>query len=167
MGDGTLGSVIRVSVVALTFSAAGLVALTASESYTDRAVIPVKGDRPTIGFGTTEGVKMGDTITPPRALARAYADINKVEAAGVKRCVKVPLTQYEYDVYVDHSYNVGATAFCESTMVKKLNVLDYAGACAEFPRWYKFQGKDCRIRENKCYGLVTRRAEQQARCEGK
>jgi len=34
-------------------------------------VIPVKGDVPTIGFGTTTGVKLGDTTTPPKALARA------------------------------------------------------------------------------------------------
>lgn len=162
-----LPSVVRVSVAVLTFSAAGLVGLATSESYTDKAVQPLPGDKWTYGFGTTEGVKQGDKTDPVRALIRAYADINKAEAAGVKRCVKVPLTQYEYDVYVSHSYNIGATAFCESTMVKKLNVSDYAGACAQFPRWFMFQGKDCRIRENKCYGIVIRRAEQQAKCEGK
>ena len=59
----------RRTVAALTLSAAALVGIVLHEGYTDRAVIPVKGDVPTIGFGTTSGVKIGDTITPPKALA--------------------------------------------------------------------------------------------------
>ncbi|WP_297832981.1 hypothetical protein [Thermomonas sp.] len=54
---------------ALTLSAAALVGIVLHEGYTDRAVIPVKGDVPTIGFGTTTDVKIGDTTTPPKALA--------------------------------------------------------------------------------------------------
>ena len=60
----------RRTVAALTLSAAALVGIVLHEGYTDRAVIPVKGDVPTIGFGTTTGVKLGDTTTPPKALAR-------------------------------------------------------------------------------------------------
>ena len=51
----------RRAVAALTLSAAALVGIVLHEGYTDRAVIPVKGDVPTIGFGTTSGVKIGDT----------------------------------------------------------------------------------------------------------
>ena len=156
----------RTSIAALVLSAAGLVGIVVHEGYTDRAVVPVPGDVPTIGFGTTEGVKIGDKTTPPVALERALRDVTKFEGA-VKRCVHVPLTQDEYDVYVDQAYNVGASAFCNSTMVNKLNAEDYAGACAEFDRWYKFQGKDCRNRANKCYGLVERRAQSRAKCEGR
>lgn len=61
----------RKTVAALTLSAAALVGIVLHEGYTDHAVIPVKGDVPTIGFGTTTGVKLGDTTTPPKALARA------------------------------------------------------------------------------------------------
>ena len=71
----------RTALAALTLSAAALVGLVMQEGYTDRAVIPVKGDVPTIGFGTTGGVKMGDTITPPKALARALTDVQKFEGA--------------------------------------------------------------------------------------
>jgi lysozyme len=135
------------------------------EGYTDRAVQPLPGDAWTVGFGTTGGVKPGDTITPPKALQRALQDISKFEGA-LKRCVTVPLHQAEYDEYLNFAYNVGSGAFCSSTMVRKLNEGDYTGACNEFSRWTMFQGKDCRIAANKCSGLVKRRAESRAACLG-
>ena len=62
----------RITIAALALSAAGLVGLVQYEGYTDRAVIPVPGDVPTIGFGTTEGVSMGDRTTP-HALRHSFA----------------------------------------------------------------------------------------------
>lgn len=155
----------RMILAALSLSAAGLVGIVSYEGYTDRAVIPVAGDAPTIGFGTTQGVKPGDRITPPAALARAMQDANKFEGA-IKRCVTVPLHQREYDAYTSLAYNIGPTAFCNSTLVRKLNAEDYAGACAEISRWDKFKGRDCKIRSSGCYGLVERRAKERALCEG-
>lgn len=158
----------RVVIAALSLSAAGFVGIAMNEGYTDHAVIPVPGDVPTMGFGSTAGVKLGDTTTPPKALARAFREVVVFES-GIKRCVHVPLHQYEYDVYVDFAYNVGLTRFCNSTMVKMLNASDYAGACAQFDKFTFYQGKDCRAPENKrtCGGLVTRRAEARAKCEGR
>ena len=52
----------RIQLAALTLSAATLVGIAVHEGYRDTAYIPVPGDVPTIGFGTTGGVKMGDTI---------------------------------------------------------------------------------------------------------
>lgn len=157
----------RRPLVALALSAAALVGLVSQEGYTDHAVIPVKGDVPTLGFGSTEGVKIGDTTTPPKALARAMTDIGRFEGA-LRRCVTVPLHQWEYDAYVGLSYNIGPTAFCGSTLVKKLNGGDYAGACAEILRWTRFQGKDCAARENThlCGGLATRRQAEYRQCTG-
>ena len=117
---------VRRTVTALTLSAAALVGIVLHEGYTERAVIPVKGDVPTIGFGTTTGVKIGDSTTPPKALARALTDVQKFEGA-LKQCVTVPLAQHEYDALVSFSYNVGSRAFCQSTLVRKLNAEDYAG----------------------------------------
>jgi lysozyme len=99
-------------------------------------------------------------------LQRALSDVQRFEGA-VKQCVKVPLHQHEYDAFVKFSYNVGPAAFCSSTMVRKLNAGDYAGACAEFDRWTLFQGKDCRVRSNQCFGLVVRRQQERALCEGR
>lgn len=148
----------RSSVVALAFSATAFVGLLAHESYTSTAVIPVPGDVPTIGFGTTGGVKMGDTITPPKAAARALADVQTFEGA-LRQCVKVPLAQHEYDAYIGLSYNIGSTAFCGSRLVRKLNAGDYAGACSEILKWDKFKGKPLR-------GLTIRRQDEYRQCVG-
>lgn len=150
----TISSNSRVGIAALALSAAGLVGIVINEGYTDKAVIPIPGDVPTIGFGTTGGVKIGDRTTPPKALARALTDVSKFEGA-VKRCVRVPLHQYEYDAYIDFAYNVGETKFCGSTLVKKLNALDYEGACAEISRWVKQPQ------------LAGRRERERAQCEGR
>lgn len=145
-------------IATISLSAAALVGIVASEGYTDRAVIPVPGDVPTIGFGTTEGVKMGDTTTPPKALARALQDVGRYEGA-LKACVKVPLHQYEYDAYVSLAYNIGSRAFCGSTLARKLNEGDYPGACLEILRWDRFKGQRLR-------GLTTRREREYRQCIG-
>lgn len=144
----------RTVIAALALSAAGFVSIVLNEGYTDHAVIPIPGDVPTIGFGTTTNVHMGDRVTPPRALVRALSDVSQFEGA-LKHCVEVPLHQHEYDAYVDLAYNIGPSAFCNSTLVKKLNVGDYAGACAEISRWVKQPQ------------LKARRARERATCEGR
>lgn len=148
----------RTKVAGLALSAAALVSIALHEGYSDRAYQPVPGDKQTIGFGTTEGVKPGDTITPPKALERALRDVQKFEGA-IKDCVKVPLYQHEYDAYISLSYNIGSSAFCNSTLVRKLNAGDYEGACAEIRRWVMFQGKPLQ-------GLVNRRETEYKKCIG-
>lgn len=148
----------RTAVGALALSAAALVGLALNEGYSDRAIIPVPGDVPTLGFGTTDGVKMGDKTTPPQALARKLADVQKFEGA-LKQCVTAPLHQYEYDSYIRLSYNIGPRAFCNSTLVRKLNAQDYAGACAEILKWDKFKGQPLR-------GLTIRRQAEYKLCIG-
>ncbi len=146
----------RKQLAVITLSATALVAIVMHEGYRDTAYIPVAGDVPTIGFGTTGGVKLGDRITPTVALNRAMTDVQSFEGA-MKQCVRVPLHQYEYDAYVSLAYNIGPTAFCNSTLVKKLNVQDYAGACKEILRWDKHKGKVLT-------GLTKRRVEEYNKC---
>ena len=148
----------RRAVASLTLSAAALVGIVMSEGYTDKAVIPVPGDVPTIGFGATEGVKLGDTTTPPKAVARALSDVQKFEGA-LKQCVTVPLTQNEYDSLISLAYNIGSGAFCRSTLVRKLNAGDYAEACQQILVWDKFKGKPLR-------GLTLRRQREYQECIG-
>lgn len=157
----------RTAIAALALSAAALVGIVAHEGYSDKAIIPVKGDVPTIGFGTTMGVKLGDTTTPPKALARALRDVQKYEGA-IKQCVHVPLHQHEYDAFTSLSYNIGTTAFCRSTLVRKLNTEDYAGACNEILRWTFYQYKDCATPAyaRRCGGLAKRRQDEYRTCIG-
>lgn len=148
----------RASVAGLAASASVFVAILMHEGYSDTAYEPVPGDVPTIGFGTTAGVKPGDTITAPRAVARALADVQKFEGA-LKTCVKVPLAQGEYDAFVSLSYNIGPSAFCGSTLVKKLNAGDYTAACQQILVWDKFKGKPLK-------GLTVRRQAEYKLCIG-
>lgn len=149
---------IRPAVTSLYLSAAVLVGIALEEGFTSKAVIPVPGDVPTIGFGTTEGVKKGDVITPERALVRLLGDADKF-SEGVKKCAAVPLYQYEFDAYVSLSYNIGTGAFCNSTLVKKLKAYDYEGACKEILRWDKFKGEPLK-------GLTHRRQREYKLCMG-
>lgn len=148
----------RSVIAGIALSASALVGIAMHEGYSDTAIIPVPGDVPTIGFGTTEGVKAGDRITPPKALARALTDVQKYEGA-IKRCVTVPLHQHEYDAYVSLAYNIGTGAFCGSTLVRKLNAHDYLGACQQILVWDKFNGKPLA-------GLTKRRQAEYQQCMG-
>ncbi len=148
----------RTHIASLVLSAGALVGIALHEGYSDRAYTPVPGDVPTIGFGTTDGVKPGDRITPPQALVRALQDVQKFEGA-LKKCVKVPLHQYEYDAYMSLTYNIGQGAFCGSTLVRKLNAQQYAEACSEILKWDKFKGQPLR-------GLTIRREKEYQQCIG-
>jgi lysozyme len=146
----------RQELAALTLSATALIAIVYHEGYRENAYIPVAGDVPTIGFGTTKGVQLGDKTDPLSALSTAHRDIKTFEGA-IKSCVKVPLYQWEYDAYTSLAYNIGGSAFCNSTLVRMLNAGRYEDACKQILRWDKFQGKPLA-------GLTKRRNEEYRRC---
>jgi lysozyme len=154
----------RKTIAALTLSASALITMAITEGYRGDAYIPVPGDVPTIGFGTTSNldgspVLLGQRTSPEKALKRLGEDVERFETA-VKTCAPVPLHQYEFDAYVSITYNIGGNAFCKSTMAKKLNQFDYEAACKEILRWDKFQGKPLK-------GLTARRHEEYQTCIGK
>ena len=154
----------RIAIAGLTLSAAAFVGILTREGYTDGVVIPTKGDVPTIGFGTTEGVKHGDRTTPVKAAQRALSDASKYEGA-LKRCVTAPLHQAEYDIYTDLSYNIGSGAFCSSTIVNRLNAGEYRQACDAILKFKYAAGFDCSTPGNKrCMGLWTDRLRVHAAC---
>ena len=106
----------------------------------------------TIGWGTTKGVKPGQTITQAQADKLFADDLARFETA-VSKAVKVPLTGNQFSALVSLCYNIGAGAFAKSTLVKRLNARDYAGAQAQFARWNKADGKTLA-------GLTRRRAAE-------
>lgn len=148
----------RTLLAGLQISGVALMGLLIAEGYRDTAYTPVPGDVPTIGFGTTKDVRMGQRIEVTQALTSALVDVQKFEGA-MKRCVTVPLHQYEYDAYVSLTYNIGEGAFCRSTLVRLLNKEDFSGACKQILRWDKFKSKPLR-------GLTVRREKEYKMCTG-
>ena len=149
----------RTLVASLTLSASALVGLAVHEGYREEAYIPVKGDRPTLGFGDAQGVRLGQKTDPVRALIRLnfQADVFQQQ---MRQCIgDVPMYQHEWDAVISWSFNVGAKAACESTLVRKLKARDYIGACNELLRWTKFQGRELP-------GLLKRRQDEHQKCMG-
>lgn len=112
----------------------------------------------TIGFGATRGVKMGQVITAEVAEQMLRDDVARFddELAGL---LKVPVTQGQWDALSSFVYNLGSGNLAGSTLLRKLNSGDSAGAAREFDRWVKADGKTLP-------GLVRRRAAERALFEG-
>lgn len=161
---------LRLSILLVVLSATGFVYIAQREDYRSPAYRDIGGVA-TLGYGATEGVKMGDTTTPARALARLRADANDFEL-GVKRCVKVPVHQYEFDAYVALAYNVGIGAFCNSSndpenpaLVDLINAQRYADACERMKAFNKYRNpKTGRLEIAR--GLVNAREKEYRMCIG-
>jgi len=80
--------------------------------------------------------------------------------ADIEPCIKVDIPPHVRAAMLSFSFNVGAKAFCESTMARKLNAGDTAGACAELSRWVYAGGRVLP-------GLVKRRKTERELCEGR
>lgn len=90
----------------------------------------------TIGWGHTEGVKDGDRITIGQAELFLTGDLVQYEKA-LNNLVKVPLNQNQFDALISLIFNIGITAFKNSTLLRKLNTNDYVGASEQFLVWNK------------------------------
>lgn len=150
----------RRHVAGLALSAVALIGIANHEAFRSKAYKDVVNVA-TIGFGTTAGVKPGDTITVERALIRLGQDVGRFESE-MRRCIgDVPLYQHEWDAYVSLAYNIGYGGFCKSTIVRRLkqNPPDYRGACEAILMWNKAGGKVWP-------GLVKRREAEYRLCKG-
>lgn len=92
--------------------------------------------KPTIGWGHTKGVKLGDEITIEEA-QRLFEEDIKWAKDCVSNNVKVPLTSRQFDVLVSFVYNVGETNFKNSTLLRHLNKGWYERVPVELLRWNK------------------------------
>ena len=132
----------------------GLDLIKSFEGLELKAYMPTPIDVPTIGYGHTKTVKMGQTITEAQAEALLKQDLGWVEAV-VNKSVTVPLTQNQYDALCSFVYNLGGTNFKRSTLLKKLNNKAYSEAADELLRWDKQGSKVLR-------GLTRRREAEKA-----
>lgn len=93
-----------------------------------------------VGYGHL--IKAGETldsVTREQAEELLLGDVAWAEQA-VRTAVKVDLDQNEFDALVSLAYNIGAGAFKNSTLVKKLNSGDFEGAAAQFAVWNRASG---------------------------
>lgn len=131
------------------------------EGFRDAAYTPVKGDRLTLGSGFTtredgSPIRLGDTITREQSDARLEKELWSYRT-GIGKCIMVPVSENQADAFTSLAFNIGVSAFCKSTLVRKLNQYDYDGACKEILRWDKFMGKPLK-------GLTNRRQEEYKQC---
>ncbi|PPE74606.1 lysozyme [Solimonas fluminis] len=112
---------------------------------------------PTICYGSTAGVRLGDTATRAQCEALLGRELLAAHDA-MMACVRVPLTPGQRAAFTSFSFNVGSRAFCRSTLARRLNAGDYAGACAELGRWVHARGV-------RLPGLERRRAAERELCE--
>lgn len=162
----------KIAVAAMSLSAAAFVGLAVHEGYTDRAVIPTKGDVPTVGFGSTRHedgsrVRMGDRTTPVNALKKAQAHISKEEQIFRDSLPGVFLSQVEYDQYVDFSYQYGTGTWLKSSMRRELLAGNHRAACDALLKYRFAAGYDCSTPGNRrCMGVWTRQLERHKACVG-
>lgn len=119
-------------------------------SYPDPAT---GGDPWTIGYGATgPGIGPGVRWTQAQADDRLARDVGRF-LRGVQSVVKVEATDEQLGAMASLAYNIGVKAFTASTLLRKFNAGDIAGAATEFLRWNRAAGKVMR-------GLTNRRADE-------
>jgi len=97
-------------------------------------------DVPTIAYGRTKDVKIGDICTQQQA--EDWLEEELVEYEGyVNEAVKVELTQPQFDSLVSWTYNLGPSNLNRSSMLRVLNTSDYDNVPEQIMRWNKAGGR--------------------------
>lgn len=99
----------------------------------------------TIGYGHTSmagppTVYEGMTITAAEAEDILQQDLDLFER-GVSNALTITTSDNQFSAMVSFSFNVGLTAYRNSTLLKKHNAGDFAGAADEFLRWVWADGQ--------------------------
>lgn len=133
---------------------AGLDLIKSFETCSLGAFKPTPNDVWTIGWGHTQGVQEGDTCTQEQADAWLAQDLSWA-AATVESHATIPLTDNQFAALVSLVYNIGATNFDASTLLRDLDAGDTSDAAAQFLVWDRQRGVDLP-------GLDRRRAAEEA-----
>jgi lysozyme len=113
---------------------------------------------PTVCYGETRGVEIGDRHTAEECRAMLGDALVEFEQ-DMRACLDHPdeIPDGPYTAFLSLSYNIGADAFCRSTLVRLANAGDLRGACNQLPRWNRAGGRVLQ-------GLVNRRAREREIC---
>ncbi|ENR5770046.1 lysozyme [Salmonella enterica] len=105
---------------------------------------------------TGKDIIPGKRYTDAECDALLDKDLKRVKAQ-IDPLIKVSIPESERAAFYSFAYNVGTGAFARSTLLKKLNAGDHAGACNELKRWTYAGGRQWK-------GLVTRREIEREVC---
>lgn len=113
---------------------------------------------PTVCFGETRGVKMGDVYSADECAVMLGDRLKEFEAEMVA-CIDAPakVPDRSYVAFLSLAYNIGSRAFCKSTLVKRLNSGNLRAACDQLLRWNRAGGRVIR-------GLTVRREAERKLC---
>lgn len=152
---------VRVLAGALALSPAGLAVLVKHEGGAVQRAYYDSVGVPTVCVGHTGKVDLSRFYTKEECDELLSQDTHTAQAV-VRKHIKVPLYQSEFDALVSFCFNVGVTVCRNSTLFALLNQGMYGLAADQFSRWYKAKGRDCRVRSSNCYGVWLRRLAEQA-----
>jgi lysozyme len=109
------------------------------------------GDKgiPTIGYGSTRGVRLGDVITEAQAEELFKKDLS-YEEYWVKKLITRELNENQFSALASFTFNVGSGNLQASTLRTRLNRDGVEDLIGEFMRWHFHNGKKSR-------GLLRRR----------
>ena len=114
----------------------------------------------TICMGDTINVKITDVATDAECLARLDARLNQFSTA-IDKCLPANLPEPSYVAYLSAAYNIGAPAFCGSSMARRTNEGNLKGGCDALLLWDKITLGGVKVA---LPGLKKRRAEERALC---
>jgi lysozyme len=115
-----------------------LLAFLIAEEGVRNRVYKDQAGKDTIGIGhliqSGEERFLSVTLSPKEIEDLFFSDIAQTENS-IRSLVKVPLNENQKIALVSLVFNIGTTAFKNSTLLKLLNNGDYNKASLEFPRW--------------------------------
>ena len=113
---------------------------------------------PTVCYGWTIGVKLGDKYTVDECKAMLGDGLVEFEQ-GMRKCLTNPdaIPEGAYVAFISLSYNIGTRAFCGSTVARRANAGDILGACDAILMWDRAGGRVVQ-------GLVNRRKDERRVC---
>ena len=107
---------------------------------------------PTVCYGETRGVKMGDTYTKEQCYAMLEKSVKEYYDGLTPYMTNPDIPVSVQASMLELAYNVGISAVGRSTMMRLANQGKYVEACNELGKWVKAGGRTVK-------GLENRRAD--------
>jgi lysozyme len=152
-------------------AAGGLIAIStmlAIPFITDREGESLEAYRDSVGVwticnGETYGVKPGDRRTKEECRLLTKSRVGQF-MAQVAASITVPVTPEQLAAHTSFAYNIGIAGYRRSSTLRLTNAGKPVEGCQAMMMWHKAGGRDCRIRANNCYGIITRREDEIKLC---